>query len=98
MFQTLHCIDRLYKLPVTVQHLQETGVGRTVNALRKYDGSVGDAAKALVAKWKTMVVDEESSGEDEDEACIPDASEGYSDRSNSPKFDKDNGDDRNSAK
>ncbi|KAK0096252.1 hypothetical protein PV326_005992 [Microctonus aethiopoides] len=75
---------KLYRLPVTVQHLQETGVGRTVNALRKYDGTVGDAAKALVAKWKTMVVDEESSEcDDEDETCIPDVPEGYSDNSES---------------
>ncbi|XP_011146586.1 transcription elongation factor B polypeptide 3 isoform X2 [Harpegnathos saltator] len=66
----LHCITKLYNLPVTVQHLQETGVGRTVNGLRKYDGAVGDAAKALVAKWKAMVVDEYSSGEDEDEGCV----------------------------
>ncbi|XP_053698086.1 transcription elongation factor B polypeptide 3 [Sabethes cyaneus] len=56
----LHCISKLYRLPVSVQHLQETGVGRTVNGLRKYDGEVGVAAKALVTKWKTMVADEES--------------------------------------
>ena len=66
-------------MPVTVQHLQETGVGRTVNALRKYDGGIGDAAKALVAKWKAMVASEGTSGEDEDEACVPDAPESYSD-------------------
>ncbi|XP_043266781.1 transcription elongation factor B polypeptide 3-like [Venturia canescens] len=89
--RTLHCIEKLYRLPVTVQHLQETGVGRTVNALRKYDGSIGDAAKALVAKWKTMVVDEDTSDcDDEDEACVPDAPEGYSDHSNSPKPEKNN--------
>ncbi|KAG7208446.1 hypothetical protein KM043_014673 [Ampulex compressa] len=83
----LHCISKLSNLPVTVQHLQETGVGRTVNALRKYDGGVGDAAKALVAKWKAMVANEESSdGEDEDEACVPDAPESYSDGHESPKL------------
>ncbi|XP_034934228.1 transcription elongation factor B polypeptide 3 [Chelonus insularis] len=84
----LHCIEKLYMLPVTVQHLQETGVGRTVNGLRKYEGTVGDAAKALVAKWKTMVVDEESSDGDEGESCVPDISEGYSDNSDS-SIDKD---------
>ncbi|XP_037302318.1 transcription elongation factor B polypeptide 3-like [Manduca sexta] len=31
----LKCINRLYHLAVTVQHLQDTGVGRTINALRK---------------------------------------------------------------
>ncbi|OAD57386.1 Transcription elongation factor B polypeptide 3 [Eufriesea mexicana] len=82
----LHCISKLSNLPVTVQHLQETGVGRTVNALRKYDGGIGDAAKALVAKWKAMVASEETSeGEDEDETCVPDASESYSDNRESPK-------------
>ncbi|XP_076645760.1 transcription elongation factor elongin A [Halictus rubicundus] len=82
----LHCISKLSNLPVTVQHLQETGVGRTVNALRKYENGVGDAAKALVAKWKTMVASEETSeGEDEDEACVPDAPESYSDSHESPQ-------------
>ncbi|XP_046828087.1 transcription elongation factor B polypeptide 3 [Vespa crabro] len=82
----LHYIQRLYTLPVTVQHLQDTGVGRTVNALRKYEGGVGDAAKALVAKWKAMVANEDTSdGEDEDEACVPDAPESY-DSPESPKL------------
>lgn len=56
----VHCIGKLYRLPVSVQHLQETGIGRTVNGLRKYDGEVGVAAKALVSKWKNMVAAEES--------------------------------------
>lgn len=50
-----------------MQHLQETGIGRTVNALRKDEGEVGVAAKALVAKWKAMVAAEESSDEDADD-------------------------------
>lgn len=83
----LHCISKLYNLPVTVQHLQETGVGRTVNSFRKYDGSVGDASKALVCKWKRMVADEASSdGEDEDEACVPDVHENCTDNQESPKL------------
>lgn len=76
----LYYIQRLYTLPVTVQHLQDTGVGRTINALRKYEGDVGEISKALVSKWKAMVVDEETSEgevEDEDEACVPDAPESY---------------------
>ncbi|KFB52360.1 AGAP004363-PA-like protein [Anopheles sinensis] len=56
----VHCIGKLYKLPISVRHLQETGIGRTVNSLRKYDGEVGVAAKALVTKWKAMVAAEES--------------------------------------
>ncbi|XP_015584709.1 transcription elongation factor B polypeptide 3 isoform X2 [Cephus cinctus] len=86
----MHCISKLYSLPVTVQHLQETGVGRTVNALRKYDGDVGEAAKALVAKWKTMVADEESSdGDYEDEGCALDPPEDNDENSNSSKIDAD---------
>ncbi|KAJ9574661.1 hypothetical protein L9F63_008193 [Diploptera punctata] len=64
----LHCISKLYRLPVTVQHLQDTGIGRTVNNLRKYEGDTGEAAKALVAKWKAMVAAEDSSeGEEQEE-------------------------------
>lgn len=44
-----------------MQHLQDTGVGRTVNALRKEQGDVGTAARALVNKWKLMVASEENS-------------------------------------
>ncbi|XP_046617756.1 transcription elongation factor B polypeptide 3 [Neodiprion virginianus] len=93
----LYCIGKLYRLPVTVQHLQETGVGRTVNGLRKYVGDVGDAAKALVAKWKTMVADEESSdgeGATDDEANISEPPDDYGNNSHSRKNDKDSSDDR----
>ncbi|XP_055376428.1 transcription elongation factor B polypeptide 3 [Condylostylus longicornis] len=55
----LHCIEKLSKLPVKVEHLQATGIGKTVNSLRKYEGEVGVAAKALVAKWKAVVTAEE---------------------------------------
>lgn len=82
----LHCISKLYKLPVTVQHLQETGVGRTVNGLRKFDGNIGDAAKALVFKWKVMVADEDSSDGEEDDGCVPDVPEDHSDNHISPKL------------
>uniref|UniRef100_A0A1L8DH63 Putative rna polymerase ii transcription elongation factor elongin/siii subunit elongin a n=1 Tax=Nyssomyia neivai TaxID=330878 RepID=A0A1L8DH63_9DIPT len=57
--QQLHCIEKLYKLPVTIEHLQETGVGKTVNNLRKEEGEVKVAARALVAKWKAMVAQAE---------------------------------------
>ncbi|KAK6626672.1 hypothetical protein RUM44_009148 [Polyplax serrata] len=67
----LHCINKLYKLPVNVNHLQETGVGRTVNSLRKIEGEkgLGDAAKALVAKWKTMVMLEDEAERKQMEEC-----------------------------
>lgn len=34
--------------------LKETGVGKTVNSLRKHE-LVGDFAKDLVARWKKLV-------------------------------------------
>ncbi|KAM7362626.1 transcription elongation factor elongin A [Cochliomyia hominivorax] len=55
----LHCINKLYNLPIKVEHLQETGVGKTVNSLRKFNGEIGVAAKTLVTKWKAMVAAEE---------------------------------------
>ncbi|KAL3278644.1 hypothetical protein HHI36_016182 [Cryptolaemus montrouzieri] len=55
----LHSLGRLFKLPIKVCHLESTGVGRTVNSLRKTEGVVGDLAKSLVAKWKEMVLMEE---------------------------------------
>lgn len=66
----LKCIDKLYNLGVTVQHLQDTGVGRTVNALRKEPGDIGNAAKALVNKWKLMVASEESSDPEDHEGKV----------------------------
>lgn len=53
---------------VTVQHLQSTGIGRTVNSLRKDDGEVGTAAKALISKWKEMVANDASDGSEEEKA------------------------------
>lgn len=32
-----------------------TGIGKTVNCVRKLDGEAGDLAEKLVAKWKEMV-------------------------------------------
>ncbi|KYM94289.1 Transcription elongation factor B polypeptide 3, partial [Cyphomyrmex costatus] len=86
----LHYISKLYKLPVTVQHLQQTGVGRTVNSFRKYHSAVGDAAKSLVYKWKNMVVDatdreDSTDREDEDEGCVIDASKTDTDIPKSPE-------------
>lgn len=53
-------ITKLSKLPISVQNLQKTGIGRVVNSLRKYDGDLGEAAKVLVIKWKNVVKKEES--------------------------------------
>ncbi|XP_044735310.1 transcription elongation factor B polypeptide 3-like [Chrysoperla carnea] len=63
----LYCIGKLEKLPIKVNDLQDTGVGRTINSLRKYEGAVGHAARTLVAKWKEMVAAESSHSEAEAE-------------------------------
>lgn len=52
-------LSRLRKLPIRTIHLEETGVGRTVNGLKKLGDKVGDNAKDLVSHWKYMVVQEE---------------------------------------
>lgn len=70
MLQILKAIDKLFSLDVKVSHLQETGVGRTVNALRKEPGHVGKAARALVYKWKEMVAAEESDQETDHDSEI----------------------------
>ncbi|NXA73011.1 ELOA1 protein, partial [Thryothorus ludovicianus] len=50
----LKSLKRLSELPITVDILVETGVGKTVNSLRKHE-LVGDFAKDLVARWKKLV-------------------------------------------
>ncbi|XP_068935209.1 elongin-A isoform X2 [Petaurus breviceps papuanus] len=47
-------LKRLSDLPITVDILAETGVGKTVNGLRKHE-QVGGFAKDLVARWKKLV-------------------------------------------
>ncbi|XP_034269329.1 elongin-A [Pantherophis guttatus] len=47
-------LKRLSELPITIEILLETGVGKTVNGLRKLE-QVGDFAKNLVARWKKLV-------------------------------------------
>ncbi|XP_035284767.1 elongin-A [Anguilla anguilla] len=62
----LKALKRLGELPMTVDILVETGIGKSVNSLRKHD-IVGEAAKTLVARWKKLVpqsVDRPSSGKE----------------------------------
>nr|CAG4649620.1 EOG090X0BTZ [Scapholeberis mucronata]SVE93834.1 EOG090X0BTZ [Scapholeberis mucronata] len=63
----LHCLNKLTKLPIGVEHLQETGIGRTINGMRKQEGVVGEEARALVNKWKEMVAAEDKSDSDAQE-------------------------------
>lgn len=50
----LKTLKRLGELPMTVDILVETSIGKTVNSLRKHN-LAGEAAKNLVAKWKKLV-------------------------------------------
>nr|SVE85712.1 EOG090X0BTZ [Daphnia pulicaria] len=63
----LHCLNKLTKLPIGVEHLQATGIGRTINGMRKADGAVGEEARSLVNKWKEMVAAEDKSDSDQQE-------------------------------
>ncbi|KAJ7999999.1 hypothetical protein DPEC_G00200260 [Dallia pectoralis] len=60
-------LRKLDGLPMNVDILVETGIGKTVNSFRKHD-LVGDLAKRLVAKWKKLVPapSSERSGNDKD--------------------------------
>ncbi|XP_039490582.1 transcription elongation factor B polypeptide 3 [Drosophila santomea] len=80
----LHCITKLFNLPIKFEHLQETGIGKTVNALRKISGEVGVAAKTLVTKWKAMVAEEDPSI-----ATTPTASHNEEDSGKSKSSDED---------
>jgi hypothetical protein len=58
----LHCLDKLELIPVNINILQETGIGKVVNHLKKSgsaDESVIDKARAIVSKWKEIVANEE---------------------------------------
>ncbi|RXG72497.1 Transcription elongation factor B polypeptide 3 [Armadillidium vulgare] len=71
----LYCIHKLKYLPVTVNHLEITGVGKSINGLRHKNGVIGEKAKALVQKWKLMVAQEEEQQEanEEPESYLQDA-------------------------
>ncbi|KAG0728392.1 Transcription elongation factor B polypeptide 3 [Chionoecetes opilio] len=66
LLQVLYYLHKLNHLNVTVGHLEETGVGKTVNALRHQGGKVGEKARGLVNKWKAMVTAEEEEEEEEE--------------------------------
>ncbi|XP_007906949.1 elongin-A isoform X2 [Callorhinchus milii] len=53
----LKTLKRLNELPITVDTLADTGIGKTVNGFRKHD-VVGEFAKNLVSKWKKLVPQE----------------------------------------
>uniref|UniRef100_A0A9L0S7K1 Large ribosomal subunit protein uL5 n=1 Tax=Equus caballus TaxID=9796 RepID=A0A9L0S7K1_HORSE len=60
----LKYLKKLSALPITVDILAETGVGKTVNSLRKHE-HVGNFARNLVAQWKKLVPVERNTEPDE---------------------------------
>ncbi|XP_052033726.1 elongin-A [Apodemus sylvaticus] len=62
----LKYLKKLSVLPITVDILVETGVGKTVNSFRKHE-QVGTFARDLVAQWKKLVpVERNNEAEDQD--------------------------------
>merc|ERR1711899_55295 len=62
----LHCLAKLDRVPMTIEILQETGVGRIVNQLEKStdpDSQIADEAKNIVRKWKDIVQSQEEEEE-----------------------------------
>ena len=58
----LHCLAKLERIPVKIAILQETGIGKMVNGLKKAEGTdeeVVEVARRLVQKWKDIVAKEE---------------------------------------
>ncbi|XP_057555681.1 elongin-A [Hippopotamus amphibius kiboko] len=60
----LKYLKKLSTLPITVDILAETGIGKTVNSLRKHE-HVGSFARDLVAQWKKLVPVERNTEPDE---------------------------------
>uniref|UniRef100_A0A8D2AKM8 Elongin-A n=1 Tax=Sciurus vulgaris TaxID=55149 RepID=A0A8D2AKM8_SCIVU len=62
----LKYMKKLSTLPITVDILAETGVGKTVNSFRKHE-QVGSFARDLVAQWKKLVpVERNNEADDQD--------------------------------
>ncbi|KAM8966046.1 elongin-A-like [Sarcophilus harrisii] len=63
--KVLKYMKRLHDLPMTVNVLAETGIGKLVNSLCKYE-EVGAMARNIVGRWKTLVSAEEDFDSDSD--------------------------------
>ena len=54
----LYCLKKLDAVPVTIEILQDSEVGKVVNRLKKRNDTTPDvitSSKALVEKWKELV-------------------------------------------
>jgi len=61
----LKCLYKLDQVRVNISLLQNTGIGRTVSALKKRygDSEIGNKSRDLVNKWKDLVAKEEHEDE-----------------------------------
>ena len=58
----LHCLEKLVRIPVSINLLAKTGIGKVVNHLKQSeiaDKSVVKKARVVASKWKEIVADEE---------------------------------------
>jgi len=64
----LKCLGKLDQVRVNISLLQNTGIGRTVSALKKRygDHEIGTKSRDLVNKWKDLVAKEEEEGNSDD--------------------------------
>lgn len=83
----MHYIHKLAKLPIRIEELEETGIGKTINGLSKAKGKVGNEASNLVSKWKEVAkkqVEEEEALEQRSSAKNCDQSDSNSCNTLSP--------------
>jgi len=77
----IKCLFKLDQVRVNISLLQDTGIGRTVSALKKRfgDHEIGTRSRDLVNKWKELVAKEENmdeqNSEENDEEDGDDATE-----------------------
>ncbi|XP_036980730.1 elongin A, like isoform X2 [Acanthopagrus latus] len=70
----LKILQKLGDLDITLDILAETGIGKTVNSLRRHE-QAGEFAKSLVRGWKRLVPKESTSHTEDAEASFTDKSE-----------------------
>ncbi|XP_023684859.1 elongin A, like isoform X2 [Paramormyrops kingsleyae] len=68
MKTVMKALKKLQELDVTLDILAETGIGKTVNSLRKH-GDAGEVAKTLVNQWKKLVPKEPTSNNQDNHGC-----------------------------
>ncbi|GFT27654.1 elongin-A [Trichonephila clavipes] len=54
-WQILNVIHKLSKVPMTVDLLQDTGIGKVIRGLAKKSGRVGEKASAVLNYWRGLV-------------------------------------------